>query len=96
MIDRYTRGVAGMTSWAKTAKRCVEMTENKQWLPEVLDEMHKQGRAAFSWNEVRVLVRLVLGYIASTKTDIKVIPGFQGSSKRRNSTTFDHASQAIV
>src|SRR5574340_415299 len=78
LADRYLRGTQGMAKWAEEAKKCVDMTEGQQWTPEAIAALEEQDRKAFQWNEIIAIVRLVLGYQRSTKTDLKVLPNWQG------------------
>lgn len=80
LSDRYNRGIDAMREWNKVARKCVDFAEGSQWENEVIQAIESQGRKAFTFNEVGVLVRLVLGYQASTKTDIKILPNWQGYS----------------
>jgi hypothetical protein len=80
LADRYLRGTQGMSDWVAEAKHCVEMTEGLQWTPEAIAALEASDRKAFQWNKIIALVRLVLGYQRSTKTDIKVLPNWQGYS----------------
>jgi hypothetical protein len=89
LADRYSRGVEGMAIWATEAKKCVEMVEGKQWTDEALAALIEQDRKAFKWNEIAPIVRLVLGYQRSTKTDLKITPSWQGSAN-------DDVAQALT
>jgi hypothetical protein len=80
LADRYARGIEGMAKWAEEAKKCTDMTEGAQWTPEALAVLEAQDRKAFKWNEIAPIVRLVLGYQRSTKTDLKITPSWQGSA----------------
>lgn len=80
LADRYMRGTEGMAEWSTEAKKCVDMTEGKQWTAEAIAALESEDRKAFQWNEIVSIVRLVLGYQRSTKTDLKVLPNWQGGA----------------
>ncbi len=79
MADRYWRASSGMQDWVTQAKECVDFVEGKQWSEQDLIMMEAQKRPPVKFNRLRNLVRLVLGYHRNNRTDVKYLPGWDGS-----------------
>lgn len=79
LAERYTRAQMAMEPWATRGKQCVEFTEGKQWGAEDLQELEDTGRPGLTINKIIPLVRLVLGYHRNNRTDLRYLPGTDGS-----------------
>lgn len=79
MADRYQRAIVPHQVWAAGAKQAVDMVEGKQWSEAELRALEAEDRPAFVFNKLNRLVRLVLGYHRNNRTDLKVMPGLDGS-----------------
>lgn len=90
LADRYVRGTAAMAEWAETAKKCVDMTEGKQWDEMAIAALKLQDRKGFTWNEIGNIVRTVIGYFLDTRTDKKVLPGATGNGTDNTAEVLTH------
>jgi hypothetical protein len=75
LAERWQRSAFAQQRWAERAKQAVDFFEGRQWTERQLEEMRRQKRPAFKFNMIAPLVRLVLGYNASNKSDITFQPG---------------------
>lgn len=75
MAERFQRASEGQSRWAEQAKTNVDFFEGRQWSEEQLAEMAAAGRPALTFNIIAPLVRLILGYHSSNKSDINFQPG---------------------
>lgn len=96
MADRFTRSQGPHAVWAEVAKMCVEFVEGKQWTAEELKAADDEDRPALTFNEMGRLIRLVLGYHRNNRTDIKYLPGMDGSGTQAMATSMSQLSKAIA
>ena len=75
LAERWQRSAWAQRRWAERAKIAVDFFEGRQWTEDQLTLMKRQKRPAFKFNIIAPLVRLVLGYNASNKSDITFMPG---------------------
>lgn len=85
--DRYWRATAGMEKWAIQAKQCVDFVEGDQWSAQDLMIMEAQKRPIMKFNRMNNLIRLVLGYHRNNRTDVKYLPGWDGSGQAATAET---------
>ena len=74
LAERWQRSAWAQQRWAERAKQAVDFFEGRQWTEKQLADMKRQKRPAFKFNIIAPLVRLVLGYHRSNKTDITFLP----------------------
>lgn len=77
--ERFRRASDALSFWSPTARRCVEYFEGKQWREADLRKLESEGRPALTINKIRPLVNLVLGYHLNNQTDLRYMPGNDGS-----------------
>lgn len=75
LAERWQRSAWAQQRWAERGKIAVDFFEGRQWTETQLEQMKRQKRPAFKFNIIAPLVRLVLGYNASNKSDITFLPG---------------------
>lgn len=75
LAERWQRAAYAQQKWATGAKVAVDFFEGRQWTETQLAAMAQQRRPAFKFNMIAPLVRLVLGYHRSNKSDITFQPG---------------------
>jgi hypothetical protein len=75
LAERWQRSAEAQQRWAERAKQAVDFFEGRQWTEDQLTLMKRQKRPALKFNIIAPLVRLVLGYNASNKSDITFLPG---------------------
>ncbi|MGD0420537.1 MAG: portal protein [Xanthobacteraceae bacterium] len=75
LAEKWQRAAYAQQRWAEQAKIAVDFFEGRQWTEAQLNEMRRKRRPAFKFNMIAPLVRLVLGYQRSNKTDITFLPG---------------------
>lgn len=93
--DRFNRAADALASWSEGAKKSVEYFEGKQWSAEDLAKLQEQGRPALTINKIKPLVNLVLGYMANNRTDIRYLPGHDGTGTAEIATALSHVSKQI-
>lgn len=96
MADRFTRSQGPHAAWAAIAKTCVEFVESKQWSAEELAAAEAEDRPALTFNEMGRLIRLVLGYHRNNRTDIKYLPGMDGTGSQEMATSMSQLAKAIA
>lgn len=69
--------------WAEKAKKAYDYVEGRQWTDYQLAKMMQQGRVPLTLNKIAPLIRLVAGYQANNRTDIKFLPGNDGYSSEQ-------------
>lgn len=75
LAERWQRSSWAHQRWAEGAKKCVDFFEGRQWTQTQIAQMVLQRRPALTFNIIAPLVRLILGYHRSHKTDIVHKPG---------------------
>jgi hypothetical protein len=76
---RFRRAADALRIWSDVAKRCVDYFEGRQWSASDLAKLQKEKRPALVINKILPLVNLVIGYHVTNATDIKYLPGHDGS-----------------
>ena len=61
--------------WAEQAVKAVNYTRGKQWDEAVVRTLREQGRPALTFNRIRPLSRLLIGYYLQNRSDIRYMPG---------------------
>ena len=79
LIDRFERAAAPHAIWATEAKKAVEYFEGKQWDEAARQILNDEGRPALTFNVIKPLVKLVMGYQRSNKTDVTFLPSNDAS-----------------
>lgn len=77
--ERFRRAADALSTWARTAKMCVDYFEGKQWTAADLAKLEAEGRPALTINKILPLVNLVVGYHLNNPTQIKYLPGNDGT-----------------
>lgn len=80
LAERHQRAAWAHQKWAEGAKVAVDFFEGRQWTASALAEMARQRRPARTFNVIAPLVRLILGYQESNRTDITFKPGSDARS----------------
>ena len=77
--DRWSRSASGHEEWAKVAKTCTEFFEGDQWTPEEEKQLIEEGRPKVTKNKTAPIIRLLMGFFAQHRYDIKILPGNDGT-----------------
>lgn len=93
--SRFRRAADALELWAKTAKKCVDYYEGRQWSAADLKKLQDEKRPAPTLNKIRPLVNLVLGYHINNRTDIAYLPGFDGLGMAEIAGVLTHVSKQI-
>lgn len=96
LAERWQRAAWAHNRWAERAKVAVDFFEGRQWTEQQLMEMRRQQRPALTFNIIAPLVRLVLGYNGSNKTDIVHRPGQDARSSEEVATVLSQVEKAIA
>ncbi len=80
LAERWQRAATAHERWAIPAKLCIDFLESRQWSEDERRLLREAKRPHETFNKISPLVRLVLGYFANNKTDIKFLPAFNGIS----------------
>lgn len=95
MADRHVRASEAMSDWAQRGKKAVEFVEGKQWSEAALKKLDEEERPAFTFNKIAPLVRLVQGYHRNNRTDVKVLPGHDGTGTKAGADALTHVCKVI-
>ena len=79
LAEKFRGASAAHEKWALRARENTEFLEGKQWTDEQLAKLAAEGRPALTFNKIAPLWRLVVGYHANNATDIRFLPGHDGS-----------------
>lgn len=93
--ERFQAAADKQAQWAKVAKLCVDALEGRQWSAADLAKLEAEGRPALVINKILPLFRLVVGYFANNRTDIKYLPGNDGSGTADIARVLSHVSKHI-
>lgn len=93
--QRWARGTDAMRLWAETGRKCVDYFEGKQWKEADLRKLEQQGRPALTINRLRPLVNLVMGYHLNNRTDIRFMPGNDGTGNSDLARALTHTDKNI-
>ena len=93
--ERFQLAAEKQAAWAKIAKACVDALEGRQWSAADLAKLEAEGRPALVINKILPLFRLVVGYFANNRTDIKYLPGNDGSGTADIARVLSHVSKHI-
>jgi len=74
LAERWQRSAWAQQRWAERGKQATDFFEGRQWTEKQIAEMRRQKRPALKFNIIAPLVRLVIGYHRSNKTDITFLP----------------------
>jgi hypothetical protein len=77
--ERFRRAAEAHRPWAEKGKECVDFFEGRQWSQADLQKLESEGRPALVINKLQPLVKLVVGYHLNNQTDIKYLPGNDGT-----------------
>jgi len=95
LAERWQRSAFAQQRWAERGKKAVDFFEGRQWTEAQIAAMAHGRRPALSFNIIAPLVRLVLGYNASNKSDITFKPGQDNRASEEVGTTLTHIEQVI-
>lgn len=95
LIERHQRAAEAHEPWATAAKQCVQFVEGKQWTDEERKLRELQKRPVLTINKIAPLVRLVEGYHRNNRTDIKYLPGDDGTGTEEASEAITHIVKTI-
>jgi hypothetical protein len=95
LAERWQRAAYAHNKWAERAKVAVDFFEGRQWTEAQLKEMMRQKRPALKFNIIAPLVRLVLGYNGSNKTDIVHRPGQDSRSSEDTAEALTKIEKAL-
>jgi hypothetical protein len=93
--ERFQAASEKQAAWARVAKACVDALEGRQWSAADLAKLESEGRPALVINKILPLFRLVVGYFANNRTDIKYLPGNDGSGTSDIARVLSHVSKHI-
>lgn len=94
--QRWRRSADAMRPWAETAKKSVDYFESRQWSAADLAKLAAQKRPALTLNKIRPLVNLVLGYFLNQRTDIRFLPGYDGTGTAEIAAVLSHIEKQIA
>jgi hypothetical protein len=95
LAERWQRAAWAQAQWAERAKVCVDFFEGRQWTAAQIAERTRQKRPSMKWNMIAPLVRLVIGYHGSHKTDITFRPGQDERSTEDMAKVLTQVEKAI-
>lgn len=78
LTERWDRAAQAMEQWATRARQCFDFFEGRQWTEEQIAALRNEGRPAMTFNKIAPLVRLVVGYQRSNRTDVTYLPANDG------------------
>ena len=61
--------------WAEQAVRSVNYMRGQQWEEDVVRYLKAQGRPHLTFNRIRPLARLLIGYYLQNRSDVRFMPG---------------------
>lgn len=93
IASRWQRACDAHNRWAEGAKRAVDFFEGRQWTEEQLAKM--KGRPTLKFNVIAPLVRLILGYHRSHRTDIVFNPSQDQLASEQTSEVLTRVEKAI-
>lgn len=93
--ERFRRAADSLQEWSPNAKKAVEYFEGKQWGEADLMKLNEQGRPALVINKIQPLVKLVMGYHINNQTDIKYLPGNDGTGTADIARVISQVSKQI-
>lgn len=96
MAERWQRASTAQNYWAPGAKKAVDFFEGRQWTEQALAEMAKQKRPALTFNIIAPIIRLILGYQRSQKTDVIFRPGNDGRSSQDTAEALTQLEKSIA
>ena len=96
LAERWQRAAYAQQKWAVGAKVSVDFFEGRQWTAEQLARTARRSRPAFTFNMIAPLVRLVLGYQRSNKTDITFQPGQDMRASEQLAETLTRIEKVIA
>jgi hypothetical protein len=94
--QRYRRAADALQLWATAAKKCVDYFEGRQWTAADLQMLAAQKRPALVLNKIRPLVNLVVGYFLNQRTDIRFLPGHDGTGSAEVAGVLSHVEKQIA
>jgi hypothetical protein len=77
---RWLRAATPHNEWAKTAKKCTDFLEGRQWPEEAKAALNEMRRSALTLNKIAPLYRLVMGYQSSNRMDVSYLPTSDSAS----------------
>lgn len=95
VAQRYRRSAELQSRWAEIATKCVNYFEGRQWSDADLAKLRSQKRPALVINKIRPLVNLVMGYFLTKRTDIRYVPGTDGSGTAEIANALTHVVKSI-
>lgn len=95
MAERYNRDSAALATWSAQAKKAVQYLEGEQWSAADLQKLQSENRPILTINKIKPLVYLVLGYHQTNLTDIKYLPGHDGSGTAEQAAALTHVAKQI-
>jgi len=63
--------------WRDQSKEDFAFAHGEQWKPDIKAKVENEGRPAYTFNEIRGLLKLIIGYQRQNRQDIKVV-GVEG------------------
>lgn len=93
--ERFVRSSAALALWSEKAKKCVEYFEGDQWNERDRALLQKQKRPALTINKIKPLVELVRGYHLNNRTDIRYLPGHDGTGTAETAAALTHLAKQI-
>lgn len=89
-LDVWLRDREAHRIWAERAVKCVEYIRGKQWDDATIRKLAAQGRPALTFNNIRPLARLLLGYYLQNKADIRYLPTSSGGATQDIADAITH------
>jgi hypothetical protein len=93
---RFQRAAEAQRKWAEPAKKAVDYYEGRQWSAADLAKLAAEKRPALTLNKIRPIVNLVLGYQINNRSDIKFMPGYDGTGMAEIASALTHVEKEIA
>ncbi len=75
VAERWQRAMWAHQRWAEPAALSVDFMESRQYAEDIRGMLRRGRRVGLTLNKINPIIRLMLGYQRSNKTDIKFEPG---------------------
>lgn len=89
-LDVWVRDREPHRIWAERAVRCVNYMRGQQWDEKVVRELAAQGRPALTFNNIRPLARLLIGYYLQNRADVRYLPTSSGGATQAIAEALTH------
>jgi hypothetical protein len=96
IAQRFQRDSEAQRKWAEVAKKAVNYTEGRQWSEADRAALLAAKRPVLTLNKIRPLVNIVLGYFLNNQTDLRYLPGHDGTGRDEVAAALTHIAKQIA